>query len=83
MLKNAVSSQTVKTKAYRRLLEELLTNEEDLALMNLSLLKKKPSLYRHVGVWLCSGLAWLSLTQLGSLHDQHLRKEKSRHLYRD
>jgi hypothetical protein len=45
MLKNALSSQTVKTSAYIRLLQDLLHNEEDLALMNLTLLKTKPSLY--------------------------------------
>jgi Mg2+ and Co2+ transporter CorA len=47
VLKNAVSSQTVKTNAYRRLLLDLLESDDDLALMNLSLLKEKPGLYRR------------------------------------
>jgi hypothetical protein len=45
MLKNTVSSQLVKTNAYRRLFKDLVDNDDDVALMNLSLLKEKPNLY--------------------------------------
>jgi hypothetical protein len=45
ILKNSVSSQYVKVNAYRRVLRELLDSSEDIALMNLSLLKEKPDLY--------------------------------------
>jgi hypothetical protein len=45
ILKNSVSSQYVKVNAYRRVLRELLDSPDDIALMNLSLLKEKPGLY--------------------------------------
>ena len=45
MLKNTVSSQLVKTNAYQRLFKDLVDNDDDVALMNLSLLKEKPNLY--------------------------------------
>jgi len=44
IIKTAVSSLIVKVNGYRRLFTELLTSAEDISLMNLSLLKKKPSL---------------------------------------
>ena len=46
VLKNAVEAQQIKLKAYQRLLADLLINKEDLALMNLSVLRNQPSLYR-------------------------------------
>jgi len=45
MLKNTVSSQLVKTNAYRRLFKDLVDNDDDVALLNVSLLKEKPNLY--------------------------------------
>jgi hypothetical protein len=47
IIKNKVSSQTVKINAYRRLFQDLLQNDDDLSLMNLTLLKDKPHLYRY------------------------------------
>lgn len=46
ILKNKVSGMIAKIKAYRKSMEELLEDDEELAMMNLSKLKKKPSLYR-------------------------------------
>ena len=46
VLKNAVLSQIIKIDSYRKLLKNLFKNEEDVALMNLSLLKERPHLYR-------------------------------------
>jgi hypothetical protein len=46
ILKNTVSSQAIKVNAYQRLLRDLIDSPEDLALMNLSLLKENPALYR-------------------------------------
>ena len=46
VLKNRVSSEAIKVAAYQRLLKDLLSNEEDLALMNLSVLKDNEDLYR-------------------------------------
>jgi hypothetical protein len=46
VLKNATLSQIIKISSYQRLLTLLFKNEEDLALMNLTLLKDKPYLYR-------------------------------------
>lgn len=45
MLKNTVSSQAVKVNAYRRLFKDLINSDDDVALMNLSLLKERPNLY--------------------------------------
>ena len=45
VLKNTVSSQGIKVAAYQRLIRDLLGNDEDLALMNLSLLKENQILY--------------------------------------
>lgn len=46
VLKNTVEAQKIKVKAYQRLLNDLLRNKEDMALMNLSLLKDSPHLYK-------------------------------------
>jgi len=46
VLKNTVEAQEIKVKAYQRLLKDLLNNSDDLALMNLSLLKENPNLYK-------------------------------------
>jgi predicted DNA binding CopG/RHH family protein len=45
VLKNTVSSQGIKVAAYQRLIRDLLSNAEDLALMNLSVLKEDQTLY--------------------------------------
>ena len=47
-LKNIVSHMGGKLDAYRRALNELLDNDCDMALMNLSLLAEKPILYKYV-----------------------------------
>ena len=47
VLKNRVSSEGIKVSAYQRLLRDLLSNEEDLALMNLTVLKDNEDLYRY------------------------------------
>lgn len=46
VLKNRVSSEGIKVAAYQRLLRDLLSNHEDLALMNLSVLRDNEDLYR-------------------------------------
>ena len=46
VLKNTVEAQEIKVKDYQRLLKDLLRNQDDLALMNLSLLKARPYLYK-------------------------------------
>ena len=46
VLKNSVEAQEIKVKDYQRLLKDLLRNQDDLALMNLSLLKARPYLYK-------------------------------------
>ena len=48
VLKNAVLSQIIKNDSYRRLLKALFDSPEDLAMMNLTLLKDKPHLYKYV-----------------------------------
>ena len=45
-LKNSVLSQIIKIDGYRRLLKKIFWNEEDLALMNLTLLAENPLLYK-------------------------------------
>jgi Mg2+ and Co2+ transporter CorA len=47
ILKNSVSSQYVKVNAYRRVLRDLLDSPDDVALLNLSLLKERPELYER------------------------------------
>jgi predicted DNA binding CopG/RHH family protein len=46
VLKNRVSSEGIKVSAYQRLLRNMLNNSEDLALMNLSILRENNDLYR-------------------------------------
>lgn len=46
MLKNRVNSLAAMVAAYKRSIEELLEDDNDLALMNLTRLKLKPSQYR-------------------------------------
>jgi hypothetical protein len=46
VLKNRVSSEEIKVSAYQRLLRNMLNNSEDLALMNLSILRENEDLYR-------------------------------------
>ena len=46
VLKNRVSSEGIKVTAYQRLLRDLLSNQEDLALMNLCVLRDNEDLYR-------------------------------------
>ena len=46
--KNDVSHMLGKVNSYRRVLDELIENDEDMALMNLTMLRKNPSLYRCV-----------------------------------
>jgi hypothetical protein len=46
VLKNRVSSEGIKVSAYQRLLRNMLNNSEDLALMNLSILRENKDLYR-------------------------------------
>lgn len=45
ILKNKVSGMISKINAYRKSMEDLLEDDEGLAMMNLTKLKKKPSLY--------------------------------------
>ncbi len=45
ILKNKVSGMISKVNAYRRSMEDLLEDDEGLAMMNLTKLKKKPHLY--------------------------------------
>ena len=44
--KNRVSEMLEKVAVYRRILNELLESDESMALMNLTLLRDKPELYR-------------------------------------
>ena len=46
MIKNKVVGMIAKVNAYRLTLFDLLEDDVDLAMMNLSLLKRKPSLYK-------------------------------------
>lgn len=45
MLKNKIAGMISKANSYRSYLDELLHNDEDLALMNLKLLRNQPVLY--------------------------------------
>lgn len=45
VLKNRVSSEGIKVSAYQRLLRNMLNNSEDLAFMNLSILRENEDLY--------------------------------------
>jgi hypothetical protein len=46
-LKTSVASQLTKAQAYVRLFQDLVQNENSLALLNLALLKKNPALYMY------------------------------------
>jgi len=45
-LKNAISQMSGKLESYRRVLNELIENDQDMALMNLTMLRDNPTLYR-------------------------------------
>ena len=48
-LKNQVSQLATKLQSFKRVLSVLIDDDESMALMNLSILKENPSLYRCVG----------------------------------
>ena len=47
-MKNAVSQMKARMESYRRALTYVIENDVDMALMNLTMLKKNPELYRCV-----------------------------------
>ena len=47
-LKNILSQTTGKLESYRRAIDELIDNDSDMSLMNLSMLAVKPLLYKYV-----------------------------------
>jgi len=46
-LKNHVSHMTKRLNAFERALNDIVENDEDMALMNLSLLRNKPTMYKY------------------------------------
>lgn len=46
-LKNTINGMLERTQNHKQVFDELLDEDEDMALMNLSLLKKKPHLYKY------------------------------------
>lgn len=46
LLKNRVTSMAAKTEAYKRIIVTLLEDDNDMAMMDLTKLKNKPSLYK-------------------------------------
>jgi len=45
-LKNVTAKMSGKLESYRRVLNELIENDQDMALMNLTMLRDNPTLYR-------------------------------------